>query len=118
MKKAEWKTEILKACDQAGTNAPYYESVIDTLAEILEVRDIARDEFVAAGSKVTVHTEYRGAEVIKKHPAVAIMYDCNQQALAYWRDLGLTPSGFKKLEGIATRKEEKDAFSELLGGII
>ena len=118
MKKAEWKTEILKACDQAGTNAPQYESVVDTLAEILEVRDIARDEFVADGSRVTVHTEYRGAEVIKKHPAVAIMYDCNQQALAYWRDLGLTPSGFKKLDGAVKKHEETDAFSELLGGLL
>ena len=32
--------------------------------------------------------------------------DLNKSALAYWRELGLTPSAYKKMTGDAVKKEK------------
>ena len=115
MDRKAWENRITEACRIAGTYLPQYEAVIETLARILETRDGALAEFEADGSKVTVRTEYRGAKVLKKHPAIAVAHECNQQALAYWKELGLTPSGFKKLEQGDSKKG--GGFEELLSGL-
>ena len=53
-----------------------------------------------------------------KNPALVIINECNQQALAYWRDLGLTPAGFKKLGNDTSAKAKQNgSFEELLSGI-
>lgn len=119
MKQKAWKKKITEACEEAGTYLPQFDGVIDSLAKILEMRDGAQAEFEAAGSKVTVRTVYRGAEVLKKHPAVAVIHECNTQALAYWRDLGLTTKGYVAVTGERPNEEkERDSFAEMLSGAI
>ena len=44
-----------------------------------------------------MHTNKGGATNMTKNPALVAIMDCNAQALAYWRDLGLTPAGLKRL---------------------
>lgn len=98
MKKATWKKKIIAACEEVGTYRPAFESVIDTLAEILERRDEANEAFIKSGGRVLVkHTNKGGAENIVQHPALRLAADLNRDALSYWRDLGLTPSGLRKL---------------------
>ena len=46
---------------------------------------------------VLMHTNKGGATNMTKNPALVVIMDCNAQALAYWRDLGLTPAGLKRL---------------------
>ncbi len=98
MTKQRWKNKIKKACVAAGTYQSYFDTVIETLAGILETRDKAQEKFEADGGEpVVVHTNKAGAENIVKNPALVVVMDCNAQALAYWRDLGLTPMGLKRL---------------------
>jgi hypothetical protein len=40
--------------------------------------------------------------------------DLNAQALTYWRDLGLTPSGLKKLDDQALKAKKRSSLAEAL----
>lgn len=114
MKKEAWKTKIEQATKEAGTYRAFFDSVIDTLAGIMETRDNAQEKFEALGGETIVkHTNKGGATNIVKNPALTVLMDCNTQALAYWRDLGLTPAGYKRLNADVV-KEEKGSLENLL----
>lgn len=119
MTKLKWKNKIKKACEAAGTYQAYYDTVIDMLAGIMEVRDNAFDEFMASGgSPVVEHTNKGGATNIVKNPALVVIMDCNTQALAYWRDLGLTPMGMKRLgEKDLVKNHEKIGLADVLADL-
>lgn len=106
MKKAAWKKRIKQDCIQAGTYAEWCDNVIESLAEILEKRDAADDQYKQLKSlPIIIHTNKAGAANPTKNPALVMWNDLNTSALAYWRDLGLTPSAFRKLTGDAPKKE-------------
>lgn len=117
VKKEEWTETIKAACEEAGTYQDFFDLFIDQLAEIMEIRDNAKGQYEkSGGNPVVAYTNKGGHTNLRKNPALAVINECNQQALAYWRDLGLTPSGFKKIDGKAA--EKKDAtFEDLLSGI-
>ena len=99
MKKEKWKEKIILECDRAGTYKEYFDSVIDTLAQILEIRDITHEKWVEEGCEPTViHVNKAGEPNSTKNPLLTLENDLNSQALAYWNSLGLTPSGFKKIK--------------------
>ena len=53
-----------------------------------------------------------------KNPALTLYMDLNTQALSYWRDLGLTPAGLKKINADALNaKATSDGFEALLARI-
>lgn len=104
MKKSAWKKKIKRACTEAGTYAPYFDSVIDTLAGIMETRDDAAEKYTASGGQsVVMHTNKGGNTNIVKNPALVVVDDLNKTALAYWRDLGLTPAGLKRINESALK---------------
>lgn len=118
MKKETWKKRITQACKEAGTYREYFNSVIDTLAGILENRDSAQAAFVRSGGQsVVVHTNKGGNTNTVKNPALVVVDDLNKTALAYWRDLGLTPAGLKRINEDALRKQKDSGFSEIMKGI-
>ena len=49
-----------------------------------------------------------------KNPLLVLWDDLNKSALAYWRDLGLTPAGLKKLNEKAMQTPKKNALNEAL----
>lgn len=117
MKKGAWKKRIKTACEEAGTYRPCFDSVIATLAETMQMRDDALAKFYASGGQtVVMHTNKGGATNIVKNPALVVVDDLNKTALAYWRDLGLTPAGLKRI-GQPVVAYEADPFQELLSGI-
>lgn len=100
MKKSQWIKRIKQACIDADTYESHFDSVISSLASILETRDIAQKQFEETGCKTVIeHTNKNGAVNVVKNPALTALLDCDAHALAYWRDLGLTPAGYKKLNG-------------------
>ena len=104
MEKRRWKSKIKTACKRAGTYQPFFDQVIDTLAQLLEMRDNALEKFDQSGGNTIVkHTNKGGATNIVKNPALQVVMDCNTQALAYWRDLGLTPAGLKRINDEALK---------------
>lgn len=115
----KWEQVIKEACQEAGTYQPFFDLIIKELAGIMDTKDAALEIYEkSGGSPVVKYTNKGGFTNLRKNPALAVIQECNQQALAYWRDLGLTPSGFKKLDGAVKKHEETDAFSELLGGLL
>lgn len=103
MKRNAWRKIIKQECESAGTFQPFFESVIDTLAGILEMRDEAQRKFKASGGEIVVtHVNKFGAENITKNPMLTIILECNSQALAYWKELGLTGKSYREIAGRVT----------------
>lgn len=119
MTKKEWKRLLTRQTKQLDTYQKAFEPIIDTLADILDKRDAAMQEFEENGSElVTEFVSDRGASNLKKNPRLQVWQDLNSQALTYWRDLGLTPAGYKKLNDMVTNiKGEASALEKALNGI-
>lgn len=113
MNKAEWVEKLVEMTKGVGTYRREFDSIIDTLADILEQRDRAYQDFIDSGAEVViVKISDRGAENIGKNPRLSIWSDLNTQALSYWRDLGLTPAGLKKINETAIKAEVKESALE------
>lgn len=118
MKRAGWKKKIIQATKDAGTYKPFFDHVIDTLAGMLEMRDDAQETFEKTGGKtVVVHVNKAKEKNLVKNPALVAVLDLNAQALSYWRDLGLTPSGLKKINEAAMKERKTSALAEVLKDI-
>lgn len=64
----------------------------------MELRDKAKEKFEESGGEIVVeYTNKNGSTNTVKNPALVVVMECNTQALAYWRDLGLTPAGLKRI---------------------
>lgn len=115
MDRKNWKKKIKSQCIEANTYRKAFDPIIDSLSDVLEQRDLAYDDYVANGaSPCIIRVSDRGAENIAKNPRLLIWIDLNNQALAYWKELGLTPQGLKKLNDDAMKIEKKTSFSEVL----
>lgn len=100
---------------EAETYKPFFESVIDTLADILEARDKAKDQFEKMGGMAIVkHTNKSGATNLEQNPALRLMNDLNRDALTYWKELGLTPKGLRAINETALKEEREDALTKAL----
>ena len=119
MNKDGWTTRIKDDCERAGTYRPFFDSVIDTLAGILARRDDAEDQFQkTGGNPVVAHTNKGGATNIVVNPALQVVRGLEADALAYWRDLGLTPAGLKRInEDLVKGQKAGRGLDELLKDI-
>lgn len=98
MKKSTWKSRIKKCCKNAGTYQPWFDGPIDTLAGILEHRDEAQEAYIEEGClPVVTYINKYGAENKVKNPLLLLVMECNAQALAYWKELGLTSRSWKTM---------------------
>lgn len=115
MGKQEWKKLITESCKAAGTYMEWCDSVIDSLAEILMLRDEAGDQYKKLGGQPIVkYTNKGGNTNPTKNPTLVMWNDLNSSALAYWRELGLTPSSYKKMTGDAPKKEKVSGLAAAL----
>lgn len=107
MSKTKWKNLIKKQLTALGLQNDAYESTVESLAAILEQRDKTYDEFQQSGGKSVIeYTNKGGSTNMTKNPLLVLWDDLNKTALAYWRELGLTPSSYKKLTGTGAKQEE------------
>ena len=112
----KWKEWIVGACKRANTYGEQYEAVIDTLSEILEKRDAAARQYEDGGGLPLVeYTNKNGVTNMVKNPALQLWDSLNHSALEHWRELGLTPSSYKKITGEGPKKEDKK--SGLMGAL-
>ncbi|MBO6269296.1 MAG: P27 family phage terminase small subunit [Clostridium sp.] len=115
MKASGWVRKIKEQCQLVGTYKPAFEPVIKALADILEQRDNAYAEFLASGGESCItKISDRGAVNVGKNPRLQVWGDLNAQALAYWRDLGLTPAGLKKIDEQSMKPKKVSALTEAL----
>lgn len=119
MTKEEWKKKIIAECEEAGTYKTFFNSVIETLAGILETRDKAQQQFIDSGGEATrEHTNRGGSTNVVKNPALVIVMESNSQALQYWRELGLTPSSLRKMNDEALKEKKKSTLEEVLKELV
>ena len=84
----------------------------------METRDKAQENFIESGSNpVVMHVSKNGSKNVVKNPALVIVNEMNQTALTYWRDLGLTPAGLRKIDQSLMKGSQKSNFAEILEGI-
>ena len=115
MKAQSWKKKIIEACKEAGTYQECFDSVIDSLALILQRRDEADEQFIKlGGAPIIKYTNKGGATNPSKNPALVLWDDLNKSALAYWRDLGLTPAGLRRINEQAMKPKKTDSLTEAL----
>ena len=108
MKKSTWRSRIKRACREAGTYKPCFDHMIDSLAGILETRDKARASFEESGAEAVVeHTNKSGNTNLVKNPALTLILECESQALTFWRELGLTPAGLKRIDDKGFAEKEQ-----------
>lgn len=106
--KTKWKNLINKQLIAVGLHDEAFESTVESLASILEQRDKTFQEFQQSGGKSVIeYTNKGGSTNMTKNPLLVLWDDLNKTALAYWRELGLTPSSYKKLTGEGPKKKEK-----------
>ena len=62
---------------------------------------------------------YRDAflPMMAKNPLLVSWGDMNTSALSYWRDLGLTPAGLKKIDESAIKGKKMSALGDILRDI-
>lgn len=109
MTKNKWKSLILAQMAALRVQNDAYISVVEALAGILEQRDKTFREFKDSGGRSVIeYTNKGGSTNMTKNPLLVLWDDLNKSALAYWRELGMTPSSFKKMTG-GTLVEEKES---------
>lgn len=110
-----WRDKIKKQVTEAGTYRPQFNSAIDALSKILAERDAVYSQYVDEGSQPVIKkTSDRGAVNTGKNPLLQVWLDLNSQALAYWRDLGLTPAGLRKINEQAMSQKKRSPLAEAL----
>lgn len=115
--KKKYFKEIQKMCIDAGTYAPYFDKIIMELAEIMVLKDDAERQYIENGGETVVTHVNKAKEAnLAKNPALTIIMDLKTLALAYWRDLGLTPKGLKSL-GETIKKEESTSLEGFLSNL-
>lgn len=113
MDKKRWKTKIKAQMKAANTYQKFFDPTIETLAEILQQRDAAYEDFIDGGAEIVVESKSdRGAINLRKNPKLQIWSDLNNQALAFWRDCGLTPAGLKKINEAILKEDKKGSSLE------
>lgn len=110
-----WKTKIKHQLRALGTEEQSYDSVISTLSDVLEQRDAVYEQYTEEGSQpVREYTNKAGATNLTKNPLLILWDDLNKTALAYWRELGMTPSSYKKMTGEGPKKEKATGLAAAL----
>jgi hypothetical protein len=118
MKRSGWRKRIKEACIAAQTYQPFFDSVIDTLAILMETRDLAQKDFEDNGSlPVIEYTNKNGISNPIKNPSMAVVLDCNAQALQYWRDLGLTSKSWKAINEGKEPEDTRDGLTKALADL-
>ena len=117
MIEAEWRRKIVEQMKKVGTYRDAFDHGIDALAKTLEIRDAVFDEYVSTGAHPTIKkTSDRGAVNKGINPLLRAWRELNGDALAYWRDLGLTPAGLKRIDEKAMKQKKISAMEKALSG--
>lgn len=109
MKKRGWKNIIIDQMLKKGLDDEIANPNIETLAEIMAERDETYKAYQKTGGHPVIsHTNKGGATNLEKNPLLKVWIDLNQLSLTYWRELGLTPSSFKKLTEMPLAQKKKE----------
>jgi len=116
----EWRQLLKESTESIGTYKPEFDAVIETLADILARRDTALDVFYneQGGKAIVEHTNKIGATNFERNPVCRVIDDLNNQALTYWRELGLTPKGLRAINEQAIGQAKTQGLGALISDLM
>ena len=115
MDSKQWKKKIKKATETVRTYQESFDEVINTLADLLAERDRVYDKYIEEGAEpLVLVTSDRGQENMRDNPLLTTWRSINRDVLQYWRDLGLTPAGLKKIMDDSMKQPEASALDKVL----
>lgn len=110
-----WIKEIKKQMTLKNVDYSGFENVIQTLSELLEQRDKIFKQYQDEGSIIMVeYTSNRGETNMVINPLLKEWQNMNRDALVYWRELGLTPAGLRKILDDSMNKPEASPLDKVL----
>lgn len=118
MKQRGYLIKINKAMRDAGTYNPVFDQTIKTLADILAERDHIREIYIKEGSQPTVEVIMTGGvPSTRKNPLLDQWNELNKTALSFWKELGLTASGLKKLNDESSEGNKMSSLDKVLANL-
>lgn len=118
--KAQYKKNIISRMQAVGTYREEFSPIIERTAELYVQLERFLDDFKnkSNGSAVIKHTNKSGATNLVKNPLLAACESVYGQLILHERELGLTPTGLKKLNEAALAQNKTsnalvDALKEL-----
>ena len=110
-----YRNDIVKKMRALGVYHAEFAHTIDTLARTLYDYDRTLKSFEDSGGNVVIkHTNKAGATNATKNPYYLALEGMREDILAYSRELGLTPSGLKKINESSMRPARPSALAEAL----
>lgn len=110
-----WKRKIRSQAVAVGTYRSAFSSAVDALGKVLEQRDLVYQQFLDEGGQFVVERmSDRGAVNRGKNPLLQTWMDLNAQALSYWKELGLTAAGLKKIDEEAMKPKKQNTLDKVL----
>ena len=110
-----YRNDIIKKMKVLGVYHAEFSHVVDTLARTLYDYERTLKSFEDSGGNVVIrHTNKAGATNATKNPYYLALEGMREDILAYSRELGLTPSGLKKINEASMKPVRKSALAEAL----
>ena len=110
--------KINKAMRDAGTYNEIFDQTIKTLADILAERDHIREIYIKEGSQPIVEVILTGGISSQKpNPLLNQWNELNKTALSFWKELGLTASGLKKINDEALEGKKMSSLDKVLSNL-
>lgn len=114
-RKKEWVEAITQDCKGLGVYKTAFDPAIEMLADVMVQREDIWKEFEDSGGKSMLpYTNKGGAENFVKNPILVMWNELTKTALAYRRELGLTPAGLRKLDEKAMKSKKRSPLAEAL----
>lgn len=115
MEAEKWKRKIKDQLKKLGIYDSAFNSVINTLADTLEQRDLVFQNYKKSNEDIIAEYTNKGGATNKVlNPKIALWNELNKTALTYWKELGLTPASFKKVGG---EKPDKNKLTGLAAAL-
>ena len=106
MTEKQWNKRINEELIHCGIEYSMSSSIIETLVTILVQRDHIYNQYINEGEKPIIEK--------RKNPLLILWDDLNKTALAYWRELGLTPSSLKRINEGAVKQPKLNKLDEMI----
>lgn len=111
----QYRNDVIKKMRALGVYHAEFSHFIDAFARTLYDYDRTLVKFEDSGGNVVIkHTNKVGATNATKNPYYLALESLRADILAYSRELGLTPSGLKKINEAAMMPARKSALAEAI----
>ena len=109
-KEDKYRKDIIRMMKSVGTYNKSFEYPINVLAKVMADYETISAQFITTGAHIVIpHTNKNGSRNVIKNPLYLALEKLRDDVINYTRELGLTPSGLKRInqDGAAPPKKTK-----------